>query len=224
MYRGEKTTHWCRRCILAAVATPKERVTNRFRVAALEVLSQGDGESRLLRLEPLRVEMFSVGELLTETLKIEPYLIFRLTAEQFEEFICDRLAAMGLEAQRVGRTNQKDGGIDVLFWPRERSSFPFLGAAQIKHHRDPSQKEGPSTVRDFQGAISGRPINAGLIITNTQFSPDAKWFAREHAKLIRLRGFSDIRRWLINAFQDNAEWREIPKSINLCPGITVSTR
>jgi len=59
------------------------------------------------------------------------------------------------------------------------------------------------------GAILGHPFNAGFVVTNTTFSPDAEWYAREHAKLIRLRGFDDIRRWVCGNFTDEAEWREV---------------
>jgi Restriction endonuclease len=79
-------------------------------------------------------------------------------------------------------------------------------------------------VREFQGAIGAHPIHAGLIVTNTSFTSDAHWFAREHAKLVRLRDFSDIRRWLLDRFDDGAEWRELPRSIELCPGVTVRIR
>jgi hypothetical protein len=131
---------------------------------------------------------------------------------------------MGFEPLRVGPTNRKDGGIDVVFWPRLSGAFPFLGAAQVKHHHDMSIKEGPATVRDFAGVIAGHEFNAGIIVTNTSFSPDAQWFARERAKLLRLRDFTDIRRWMFNNFSDEAEWREIPKSIELSPGIIVKIR
>jgi hypothetical protein len=131
---------------------------------------------------------------------------------------------MGLEPKRVGATNQKDSGIDVLFWPRHKGAFPFLGAAQIKHHRDSTRKEGPGSIREFQGVMVAHPINAGLLVTNTRFSSDAEWFASRHAKLVRLRDFSDIRRWLLNDFSDEAEWRELPKTLELCPGVVISVR
>ena len=61
-------------------------------------------------------------------------LLHQISPEQFEEFICDRLYAMGLEPKRIGEINRKDGGVDVIFWPRLGGAFPFLGVAQIKHH------------------------------------------------------------------------------------------
>jgi len=224
MYRGQKTSHWCCDCILASAPGPKDGITGRLRVPALAVISHVSPEGNHPFLEPLRVELIGIGRLLSEQLSTDLHLIHSLTPEQFEEFICDRFFAMGFEPMRIGHTNRKDGGIDVVFWPRQKVPFPFLGAAQLKHHRDPCRKEGASTVRDFAGAILGHPFNAGLVVTNTTFSPDAEWYTREHAKLIRLRGFHDIRRWVCGNFTDEAEWREIPSSIELCPGVVVRIR
>ncbi|MDO8836906.1 MAG: restriction endonuclease [Vicinamibacterales bacterium] len=147
-----------------------------------------------------------------------------LTPSQFEAFVCDRLFAMGFEPRQVGKTNRKDGGVDIVFWPRANLSFPFLGAVQLKHHRNVLEHEGPKVVREFAGAIAGHPFNAGVVVTNTSFSPDAEWFAQQHARLVRLRGFSDLCRWIAGAFGDDAEWREVPKSIELCPGIVIKIR
>ncbi len=174
--------------------------------------------------EPLHVELIGIGQTLGDRLRKEPTLVHQLTPEQFEELICERLFAMGLEPRRIGGVNRKDGGVDVLFWPRIGSAFPFLGAAQVKHHRNPHHREGPAAVREFSGTLAGHSFNAGLLVTNTSFSADAEWFAREHAKLMRLRDFHDIRRWLLDNFTDEAEWREIPSSIELCPGVVIKIR
>ena len=226
MFRGQTTTHWCRKCILASNPGPKEFPSQRIRVPAVRVMKQilPRTETQLSFLTPLQVELIGIGPILSEQLAKEPSLLHRISPEQFEEFICDRLYAMGFEPKRIGKTNRKDGGVDVLFWPRLHGSFPFLGAAQIKHHYNATIKEGPATVREFAGTLAAFPFNAGLLVTNTSFSPDAKWFAHEHAKLLRLRDFSDIRRWLYNNFDDDAEWREIPASIELCPGIIIKIR
>jgi len=219
IHRGKRGSHWCRQCISASTTNPIDSITRRLRVPAVRVLESSASHS----VEPIRVELIGIGKLLSQKLLVEPSLVHALTPGQFEELICDRLFAMGLEPRRVGRTNQKDGGIDLLFWSREKGSFPFLGAAQVKHHRELKHKEGPSTVREFQGVIGAQPISAGLIVTNTAFTSDAKWFAREHAKLVRLRDFVDIKRWLLNEFGDE-EWRDLPSSIELCPGVIVKVR
>jgi CheY-like chemotaxis protein len=169
------------------------------------------------------VDVIGVGRILAKHLVYEPTLVHGLSPEEFEELICDRLSAMGMEVRRVGGAFQKDGGIDIVFWSNG-SNFPFLGAAQVKHHKRPRTKEGVGSVRDFAGAIAGQPFGAGIIVTNTSFTADAEWFARERAKLIRLRDYQDVRRWLLGDFTDDAEWREIPESIQLCPGVTIDLR
>jgi len=231
--RGEATTHWCYDCIMSSDPGPKDLTSGRLRVPAVQVKPSSttqtlgtsllDVQLELPLMNPLRIELIGIGRLLSEQLRDDISLIYSLSPDELEELICDRLFAMGLEPRRTGAVNRKDGGIDIVFWPRI-SSFPFLGAAQVKHHRSPQTKEGPSAVREFAGIIASRPINAGVLVTNTSFSPDAEWFAREHAKLIRLRDFNDIRRWLFNDFGDEAEWREMPESIELCPGVTIKIR
>ena len=235
-FRGQPTTHWCRACILAAQPIQKELATGRIRVPAVRVLGRTlterehaelDSRERLPALplfRPVHIQLIQVSDALLKLLAKDPTLLHNLTPDRFEEFVCDRLFAMGFEPKKVGLTNQKDGGIDIVFWPRGDVSFPFLGAAQVKHHHDPRVKEGPRTVREFAGVISDQPFNAGVIVTNTSFSPDAKWFAREHARLVRLRDFNDICRWIAGTFADEAEWREIPHSIELCPGTIIKIR
>lgn len=226
LFRGQSTTHWCHQCISASEPGPKERTTGRLRVPIVRVMRRSpfSAQAELPLFTPLQVSFVGVGSILSKQFVKEPSLLHQISPEEFEEFICERLFAMGFEPRRVGATNRKDGGVDILFWPRLSGAFPFLGAAQVKHHRNPNTKEGSGTVRDFAGTIAGQPFNAGLLVTNTSFSPDAEWFARERAKLLRLRGFNDIRRWLLNNFSDEAEWREIPTSIVLCPGVIVRIR
>ena len=224
--RQKQTTHWCHDCIAASAPGPKDPV-GRLWVPTVRVLNPVQASARqdeLPLLNPLRVELIGIGPVLSERLRLEPTLIHQVTPDEFEEFVCDRLFAMGFEPRRVGAINRKDGGVDVLFWPRLRGAFPFLGAAQVRHHRSPSTVEGSPTVRDFAGTLAAHPFNAGLLVTNTSFSPDAEWFARAHARLVRLRDFTDIRRWLLGNFGDEAEWREIPSSIELCPGVVVRIR
>ena len=179
-FRGEQRSHWCYECITATPGGVRDQLGRLW----IKPASLARVHSKQLSLELATVEIIRVGKLLSTRLAEDPSLIHGISPAQFEEFLCDRLAAMGFEPKRVGSTFSKDGGIDVVFWPRERGAFPFLGAAQVKHHRDPAKKEGPGTVRDFAGALGGHPFNAALLVTNTSFSFDAEWFAREHAKLI----------------------------------------
>lgn len=193
------------------------------------LLEPGEGrivaESQAPLVRPVQVELLSAAELLLPLLAEDPRVLHQISADLFEDFVCERLGARGLEARRTGRLNRKDGGIDIVFWPRSKSAFPFLGAAQVKHHRDPSRTNGAPVVRDFAAAVSAHSeLSAGLLVTNTSFTPDAEWFAREKAKMLRLRGFRDVQAWIFDDFATDDEWREIPEELELCPGVKVRLR
>jgi Restriction endonuclease len=230
-FRGEKSLHLCVDCVLGADPPSPEKPTGRIRMPAVQVMQQQlrlepvvEVERWQPRIKPIRIEAIGIAQSLATRLLADPTRVHELSADQFEEFICDRLYAMGLEPRRAGATAQKDGGVDIVFWPRERGAFPFLGAAQVKHHRDPSTSEGPGSVRDFAGAIAGRPFSAGIFVTNTSFTPDARWFADRQSGLVRLRDYCDLKRWMLGQFDDDAEWREMPSEITLCPGVVVKIR
>jgi Restriction endonuclease len=65
-------------------------------------------------------------------LLIDPQEILRLTPEQFEELIADRLSAMRYEVTRIGKINRADGGVDIIFNPKPGDGLPFYGAVQSK--------------------------------------------------------------------------------------------
>lgn len=153
----------------------------------------------------------------------DPARLHDMSPRAFQRFVADRLDAMGLDVQLVGDVNRKDGGVDLVAYPKShRCPFPFLLAAQVKHHRTGAHT-GARDVRDFHGAVTSRgsAFNVGLLVTNTTFTPDARWFGQENAALLRLRDIADLQRWLHDDFVNENEWREIPESIQLAPGIQI---
>lgn len=146
-------------------------------------------------------------------------LVYRINAEQLELLVCDRLDAMGFEVRRVGHTFASDGGVDIVSWPK-RSDFPYLMAVQVKHSRRPSGRIGPGPVKDLLAVLQTSPFDAGVLITNTSFTPDAKWFARHGSRIVRLRDLEDLRRWIAGNFLTE-DLRDLPGEIELAPGVRV---
>jgi hypothetical protein len=166
---------------------------------------------------------FDLEELIRQ-ISVDSRILQEITPDKFEDVIQNRLEAMGLSVQRTGNTNRKDGGIDFVFFPKAGASFPFLGAVQAKHHRGRAVKTGAADVRNFVGAMACPYFQTGLLVTNTTFSPDALWFARKHEPKVRLRDFNDLVRWFAGNFDAEAEWREIPGRIELCPGYFIDLK
>jgi len=124
---------------------------------------------------------------------------------------------MGTWVSRVGRINEADGGIDIVAGPKE-SSFPFLIAVQAKHHKNQKTTSGPSPLRESQAVVQQHSFRAGLLGTNTSFTPTARWEAEQRRHLIRLRDFEALKRWIHGNFLDEAELRELPDFIEYAPG------
>lgn len=102
----------------------------------------------------------------------DPKRIESLTPEKFQYLVADRLDQCGLEAQLVGKINERDGGSDLIAYPK--TGIPFLLVVQVKHHRT-GQPTRVGSVRDLRGALTsaGSPFHMGLLVTNTRFTPDA---------------------------------------------------
>jgi hypothetical protein len=69
--------------------------------------------------------------------------------------------------------------------------------------------------------MSTLPFHIGMVVTNTSFTADARWYAENQPAIIRLRDMEDLKRWIDSNFTDEAEWREMPAAIELCPGVTI---
>lgn len=175
-------------------------------------------ESQEVAICETEVSVVEFSKELLAQLQRDPTELLKLTPEQLELLLCDRLDAMGLEPKRVGSIYVPDGGIDILAWPREPAGFPFLIGVQAKHHKSWTEKVGVRNVREFDAAIRNRPLQAGLLVTNTSFTPNATWEVENHKHIIRLRDFEDLRRWIADNFVDEAEWREIPEQIEYVRG------
>jgi len=175
-------------------------------------------ESEGLTICETQVSVIPFSEELLAELRRDPTELLKLTPDQFELFLCDRLDAMGMERQRVGSIYAPDGGIDILAWPRQPAAFPFLVGVQAKHRKSWTEKVGVRDVREFGAVVRNWPLQAGLLVTNTSFTPNATWEIENHKHIIRLRDFEDLRRWIADNFVDDAEWREIPEQIEYRPG------
>ena len=181
-------------------------------LAALGLLAGG---------RPEIIEVVDATPQLLTLLQENPGRLRELTPEQFELFVAERLDRMGYEVQRTGSITLRDGGIDIIALPRSDTIASFLLAVQVKHHRG-SRKTGREDI-DRLLAWQNTAFRLGMLVTNTGFTQDALWTAsRENARhFLRLRDFSDLTRWLYGAFNTGSEWREIPDSIELAPGVSV---
>lgn len=200
--------------------------------AVKDLLFIGDTEwmlpapARFIRMRPAvihadrpRIEIINLSPVILKWLQEDPERIAALSPEQFEDLIADRLTRAGLSVTKTGKTNTPDGGIDLIAHPKS-SSIPYLLAAQIKHSRK-NRPVPASVVRDFRGAITSLPIDIGMIVTNTRFTPDAQWAAKQLPRLIRLRSIADLKLWLADEIDGSLILKDFPNTIEVAPGLVI---
>ncbi|BAU42442.1 restriction endonuclease [Leptolyngbya sp. O-77] len=182
---------------------------------------KGLSEQKWGSAEPYTVTLSQFSEQLLSWFLEDLDRLKQLPPDKFQYFVADRLERLGLEPKLVGDVYRKDGGVDIIAYPKNLT-VPFLLAVQAKHHRK-DRKTSVSDVRDFHGVLNSHtsPFHMGMLVTNTSFTPDAKWFANNNQKLLRLRDMKDLCRWLKEDFTNEHEWREIPEEVELAPGIRI---
>jgi XPA protein C-terminus/Restriction endonuclease len=103
--------------------------------------------------EPYLISLTEVSPDQLRWLEEDPERLKQFTPERFELLLADRFEAMGLCVQLIGRTNEPDGGIDLIAYPDPHSNQPkYLLAVQAEHHRT-DRKTGAPKVQKFVGAM-----------------------------------------------------------------------
>jgi transcriptional regulator with XRE-family HTH domain len=154
-------------------------------------------------------------------LQEDPTRLLSLTPDEFEQFVANRLDRMGYIVTLTGASNRKDGGIDLIAVPKVSNLGSLVIAGQVKHHLG-DQKTGRDAV-DRLLAWKDSYFGVGLLVTNTRFTHDAVWTAQQerNARFLRLRDFTDLKRWLQDQWGTEEDWREIPDRVELAPGVVI---
>lgn len=214
------TRHRCLQCVLGTEEATRLRESQIPAVGSAQLPLGFELTNNGFLKFPPRVEVLELSDKIIQLLAEDPQQLLELSPDRLELVVCNRLDVMGFHVERTGHTYRKDGGVDILAWHRS-SPLPCLMAVQVKHSRDQAKKVGPSAIRDLAGVVSAHGFNAGLIVTNTTFSPDAEWYAQQRPMLTRLRDMKDLQRWLREDYLRERDWRELPSEIELCPGVII---
>lgn len=217
-FRSEETVEALKALALLAEKSPATFYRLRQSLAELLGAAEIPGLAKMRPSKPIaRIVTATVP--LYRLLRRDLDAIYELSPAAFEDFVGDRLDTMGMDVHRVSSTFAPDGGVDLIATPRS-STFPFLLAVQVKHHRHPSVKTGPGPVKDMQSVLAALPFHAGMIVTNTRFTPDADWWASQCPGKLQLHDIETIRHWIEDRFHED-RFRGIPSSIQLTPGLQV---
>lgn len=121
-----------------------------------------------------------------------PSLLYAIEPREFELLVAELLSEQGFEVDVTRQS--RDGGVDI--WIAEnRSIGSFKYLVECKKF-SPEKKVGVKIVREVFGTLQASLATAGLIVTTSYFTHDAKEFAEQVRYKLSLRDYVDIRKWL----------------------------
>lgn len=168
------------------------------------------------------------------SLRLQPYLkedpkrLAKLSPEQLEEFVLERLESFGFQAHGIGSVYRRDGGVDIV--AIAPSPIPYILVIQVKSHADPKLRTGLADAQRFYGvgsALTAAPLPCkfGLLVTNTEFTrPALEWMEQEAiANWLRRAAFSELCQWLSGVFmvRPNPEEDKLSSALSIPGGPTI---
>ncbi len=145
-----------------------------------------------LAAAPARSPIITLGETIVSRLKTRSQDIFGISPREFETVVAELLTDMGAAVHLTPIT--RDGGYDmVAHIPSPIGDLLcFVEVKRNARHRP----VGVSVVRALHGVLEDKDASAGLIVTTSYFSPEAKMHQERHAARLRLADYADVIKWI----------------------------
>lgn len=125
-------------------------------------------------------------------LAANPSRLFALDGRRFEELVAELLARDGMEVQLTQTT--RDGGRDILASTHD-STGHHLFLVECKRF-SPARPIGVDIVRSLYGVVEQERATAGVLVTTSRFTADAKAFAAPIQYRMSLREYEELVAWI----------------------------
>jgi len=106
-----------------------------------------------------------------------PHLLYALSPKNFELFVAEIYEGLGYGVEATKQTH--DEGVD-LYLRKNHENMPHIYAVQCKYTQRKRTKIGIKYVRELFGTLIDKKVTAGILITNSFFSPCALKFIKRY--------------------------------------------
>jgi restriction system protein len=118
--------------------------------------------------------------------------MYDLSPRQFEKIVAELLESKGYEVKISPAT--RDGGVDI--YAAEKNDLgSFLYLVQCKRYA-PEHHVGVGLIRELLGTVELKRATAGILVTSSFFSKDAKELQQQLAYKIGLKDYFGIQKWI----------------------------
>jgi hypothetical protein len=137
-------------------------------------------------------DVINTNEQILKLLRNNPALMYTLPPRKFEEIVGEMLDKLGYDISLTPES--KDGGFDMYAaWKDGLGEFLYL--VECKRYA-PHKTVGVQLVRALHGVVEEKRASAGILVTTSHFTKEAKEFQRQLRHRLSLRDYVHLQEWL----------------------------
>jgi len=140
----------------------------------------------------LITDLRMVNQRILDRIGRRPEAMRDLTPRQFEELVAELFIEKGYDVELTQQT--RDGGKDLIIMNRSDIGN-FMVYAECKHYR-PDRPVGVDIITQLLGRINFDRATAGIVVTSSYFSPDAKDFQSQIEHQMSLIDYVKLSSWI----------------------------
>ena len=129
-----------------------------------------------------------INDSLLKRAKDDPKIIDNISSREFEEMVCELLDKQGYNVKLTKQT--RDGGKDIIVVQKSVLG-EFCIYVECKKH-DKSNPISVRLVRELYGTVMADDATAGMIITTSYFTRDAKEYRDKIKHRMTLKDYNDL--------------------------------
>lgn len=125
---------------------------------------------------------------------LRPEILQEITPRQFEELVCELFERKGYNVQLTKQT--RDGGKDLIVLNNSVLGDLVIYAECKK--KAPKHPVNVGLVRQLYGTVEADRVTAGIMVTNSYFSKDARRFQQTIKSRMNLMDYSELMKQIMD--------------------------
>lgn len=129
-----------------------------------------------------------VNDTLLRKAQQNPKVMYSFSSREFEQMICELLEKQGYKVKLTKQT--RDGGKDIIILEQSIVG-EFCVYVECKKYKE-NNPISVKLVRELYGTVEAEKATAGMLITTSYFTKDAKEFTKKTKHRMALRDYNDL--------------------------------
>lgn len=152
-------------------------------------------ERKIIRVpDELKNDINVVTHSLVDKVALRPEILQEITPRQFEELVCELFERKGYNVQLTKQT--RDGGKDLIVLNNSMLGDLVIYAECKK--KAPKHPVNVGLVRQLYGTVEADRVTAGIMVTNSYFSKDARRFQQTIKSRMNLIDYSELMKQIMD--------------------------